>query len=291
MAGKLDGKVALVTGAARGQGRSHAVELAREGAAVIAVDICAGFDSVTAYPPATPEDLAETARLIEALDRRAVTRQADVRDRGALATVVGEGVAELGRLDVVVANAGIAPTGSESTIESFFDTVGINFGGVHNTVEAAWPHLAEGASIVLIGSMAAMMGMGGGAGMPDIPPGAVGYTFAKRSVGRYAHELADLLAPRGIRVNAIHPGNIKTPMLLNDSMYRTFRPDLENPTLEDAEIGFRAMHRMPVSMIDPKDISNAVVYLASDDSRYVTGLQLKVEAGALLRTSPSGIPG
>ncbi|RBY85123.1 mycofactocin-coupled SDR family oxidoreductase [Blastococcus sp. TF02A-26] len=286
MAGSLQGRVAFITGAARGQGRSHAVRLAREGADVIAVDICAQLPSVD-YPMATEDDLAETARLVEALDRRIVTRVADVRDRGQLAAAVEAGVAELGRLDVVVANAGISPLGAAHGSRAWFDAVSTNLVGVINTVEAAFDHLGPGASIICTGSMAAMMpgGVGNGGG------GAAGYAYSKREVARFVHDLAGELAPRDIRVNAVHPGNTDTPMLQNDMMYRMFRPDLENPTRADAEPGFASMHKMPVTTLEADDISGAVLFLASDASRYVTGLQLKVEAGALLGVSTAGAPG
>jgi SDR family mycofactocin-dependent oxidoreductase len=285
MAGRMQGKVALVTGAARGQGRSHAVRLAQEGADIIAVDVCAQTKAVS-YPMATEAELAETARLVEELDRRIVTRVADVRDRGPLAAVVEAGVAALGHLDVVVANAGIIPLGSGIPPIAFFDAVSVDLVGVINTVEAAFPHLGSGASVICIGSMAAMMP--GGAG--DAPGGA-GYSHAKRGVARFTHDLALVLAPHNIRVNAVHPGNIDTDMLQNEAMYRLFRPDLENPTREDAQPAFGSMHKLPVNTLDPADISEAVLYLASDASRYVTGLQLKVDAGALLPVTTSGAPG
>jgi SDR family mycofactocin-dependent oxidoreductase len=286
---RLSGKVALVTGAARGQGRSHAVALAAEGADIIALDICDGIDSITDYLPATREDLAETASLVEALDRRIVTKQVDVRDRSNLIASVAEGVAELGRLDVVAANAGVVAIGRQSPIKSFLDTVAINLGGVFNTVDAVFPHLGAGASIIITGSFAALV-QGGGTSSADAGPGGAGYTHAKRGVARYVHDLAFQLAPLSIRVNAVHPGNVETPMLLNDSMYRIFRPDLENPTREDAELGFAAMHRLPTPYIQPQDISNAVVFLASEDSRFITGLQMKVDAGGLLSSTTSGAP-
>ena len=211
MTGRMQGKVALVTGAARGQGRSHAVRLAQEGADIIAVDICDQIES-TPYPMATTADLAETGKLVEQLDRRVVTE---------------------------------------------------------------------------VGSMAGLMP---GAGDPGSMPGAAGYAHAKRAVARFTHDLALALAPHSIRVNAIHPGNINTDMLQNDAMYKLFRPDLENPTRADAEPAFGAMHKLPVNTLDPADISEAVLYLASDASRYVTGQQLKVDAGALLPLTNSGAP-
>jgi SDR family mycofactocin-dependent oxidoreductase len=285
MPGRLQGKVALITGAARGQGRSHAVALAREGADIIAVDVCAQITSVP-YPMATEADLAETARLVEELDRRIIARVADVRDRGPLAAVVEAGVAELGRLDVVVANAGIISMGKGIPPTAFLDTVSVDLVGVINTVEAAFPHLGAGASVICIGSMAAMI-----PGAQTGSPGTAGYSYAKRAVARFVHDLALAAAPSGIRVNAVHPGNIDTDMLQNETMYRQFRPDLEHPTREDAQAAFGSMHALPVNTLDPADISEAVLYLASDASRYVTGQQLKVEAGALLTYTSSGAPG
>jgi SDR family mycofactocin-dependent oxidoreductase len=284
MPGRMQGKVALITGAARGQGRSHAVRLAQEGADIIAVDVCSQITSVS-YPMATEADLAETARLVEELDRRIVTRVADVRDRAPLAASVEAGLAELGHLDVVVANAGIISLGRETPPVAFLDVVSVNLIGVINTVEAALPHLSAGASIICIGSMAAML-----PGASEAP-GAAGYSHAKRGVARFAHDLALALAPHNIRVNAIHPGNINTDMLQNEAMYRIFRPDLEHPSRDDAEPAFGSMHKLPVNTLEPADISEAVLYLASDASRYVTGQQLKVDAGALLTVTTAGAPG
>ena len=287
MAGRMEGKVAFITGAARGQGRSHAVRLAQEGADIIAIDIAAQIDTVP-YAMATEDDLAETARLIEALDRRVVTRVADVRERSQLAAAIEAGVAELGHLDVVVANAGISPIGPSVPTIGWFDTVSTNLVGVVNTIEAAFPHLGAGASIICTGSMAAFLP--GSVDSPSAGPGGAGYAHSKRAVARLVHDLAAQLAPKSIRVNAVHPGNIATPMLLNDMMYKTFRPDLEHPTREDADPAFGSMHKMPVNTLDPVDISEAVLFLASDAARYVTGQQLKVDAGALLSGTTSGAP-
>jgi SDR family mycofactocin-dependent oxidoreductase len=283
----MEGKVAFVTGAARGQGRSHAVRLAEEGADVIAVDICAKIPS-SSHSMGTEADLAETARLVEALDRRIVTRVADVRERSQLVAAVEAGVAELGHLDVVVANAGISPMGPDVPTIGYFDVLSVNMCGVVNTVEAAFPHLRAGASIVCTGSMAALMP--GAMDSPAAGPGAAAYGHAKREVARFVHDAALQLAPHSIRVNAVHPGNIETDMLHHDAMYRLFRPDLENPTREDALPAFGAMHKMPVTTIPPRDISEAVLFFASDASRYVTGAQLRVDAGALLPMMSSGAP-
>jgi SDR family mycofactocin-dependent oxidoreductase len=285
MTGRMNGKVALVTGAARGQGRSHAVRMAQEGADIIAVDICAQIDSVP-YPMATDADLAETARQVEALDRRVVTAVADVRERSQLAAAVRAAVSELGHLDVVVANAGISPIGQTIPAIAWFETVSVNLSGMINTLEAAFPHLKAGASIICTGSMAALLP----GSMEKAGFGAAGYSYSKRAVARLVHDLALQLAPLSIRVNAVHPGNIDTDMLQNDAMYRIFRPDLENPTRDDAQAAFGSMHKMPVNTLDSADISEAVLYLASDAARYVTGQQLKVEAGALLAVTTSGAP-
>jgi NAD(P)-dependent dehydrogenase (short-subunit alcohol dehydrogenase family) len=189
---------------------------------------------------------------------------------------------------VVVANAGISPIGLDVPTVAWLDTVQVNLVGVVNTVTAAFAHLGAGASIVCVGSMAALLPGALEAGTAG--PGAAGYSHSKRAVARLVHDLALVLAPSSIRVNAVHPGNIDTPMLQNDAMYRLFRPDLENPTRADAEPAFGAMHKLPVAVIDPGDVSEAVLYLASDAARYVTGQQLKVEAGAVLTSTSSGAP-
>jgi SDR family mycofactocin-dependent oxidoreductase len=290
MGERLAGKVALVTGAARGQGRSHAVALAREGADVIAVDICAAIPSITGYPPSTEAELAETASLVEGVGRRIVARVADVRERANLSAVVREAVGELGRLDVVVANAGVVSMATDGDVSAFIDTMSINFGGVLNTVDAAWPHLGPGASVIAIGSMAAMMDVGGIGASPDAPVGAAAYSESKRDIARFVHYLAIAAGRRNIRVNAIHPGNVETQMFLNDDLFHAFRPEIPNPTKEDALHTSLQMHVMPTAMLDPEDISNAVLFLASDESRYITGLQMSVDAGGRLRTSRSGAP-
>jgi SDR family mycofactocin-dependent oxidoreductase len=278
MAGRVQGKVAFVTGAARGQGRSHAIRLAEEGADIIAIDVCSDIPENN-YPLGTPDDLKETVAAVEALDRRIVARQADVRDRAALADVLAEGVAELGHLDVVVANAGIAPLGNDQPPKRFLDVLDVNYVGVINAINAAYDHLPDGASIIATGSVAALLPTGTG----DSGAGGAGYSFAKRSVAELVHSLARALAPRFIRVNAVHPTNCNTGMLQSEPMYRQFRPDLEAPTAEDAYQAFFSLQPMPVPWVEPVDISNAVVYLASDESRYVSGLQLKVDAGAMTR--------
>jgi len=282
--GKLDGKVAVVTGAARGQGRSHAVTLAKAGADIIALDICADIESVQ-YPLASPADLAETQRLVEKEDRRAVTFQADVREPSQLRAAVDGGVAELGRLDIVVANAGITALAPDLTGSAFLDTVNVNFGGVLNVVTAAYPHLRAGASIIATGSVAAMF-----RGVTDIRqqgPGGAGYSLSKREIARFVHDLAMALAPESIRVNAVHPGNVNTDMLHNPAMYKVFRPELDEVTPEDFEPASAAMFPLPISWLEPRDISEAVLFLASDDARYITGQQLRVDGGCALKHTPA----
>jgi SDR family mycofactocin-dependent oxidoreductase len=280
--GRVEGKVVFVTGAARGQGRSHAVHLAEEGADIIAVDICEDIAS-NEYPLARPEDLDETARLVEKTGRRIVPIQADVRDRAALANALAGAVSELGKLDVVVANAGIAPLGNDLGIQAFIDAVEVDLIGVLNTVHVALPYLSAGASIIATGSVAALLSSASSGGGGPKGLGGAGYSLAKRSLLDYTTTLAVQLAPQAIRVNTVHPTNCDTGMLQSAPMYKAFRPDLANPTAEEAEAGFRSMQAMPIPWVDPSDISHAVVYLASDESRYVTGLQLKVDGGASIQ--------
>jgi len=289
MAGRVADKVALITGAARGQGRSHAVRLAEEGADIIAVDLCENIETNN-YPLSTEDDLAETAALVEKLGRRVVTVKADVRERSELASAVDQGVTELGQLDIVVANAGICPIGADTPTQAFFDAVDVDLVGVIHTIAAAYPHLSAGASIIATGSVAGLLVGGGGTDSSATGAGGSGYSHAKRGVARLVHDLALQLGPESIRVNAVHPTNVDTDMLQNPSMYRVFRPDLEAPTREDAMLAFPVMQAMPIPFVEPIDVSNAVLFLASDESRYVTGLQFKVDAGALLSTTTSGAP-
>jgi SDR family mycofactocin-dependent oxidoreductase len=281
--GRVEGKVVLITGGARGQGRSHAVKLAEEGADVILFDICHDIET-NEYPLATPRDLEEAGLEVEKAGRKAYTAQVDVRDRAAVVRELANAVAEFGKLDVVVANAGICPLGASLGIEAFADAFDVDFIGVVNTVHAALPHLKEGASIITTGSIAGLIAskMPPGAAGPQGPGGA-GYSYAKQLVDSYTLQLAGQLAPRSIRVNVIHPTNVNTDMLNSAPMYRQFRPDLENPTRDDALLAFPAMQAMPTPYVEASDVSNAVCFLASDESRFVTGLQFKVDAGALLK--------
>jgi SDR family mycofactocin-dependent oxidoreductase len=277
--GKLDGKVVLITGAARGQGRSHAVRLAAEGADVIALDICQQIGSVR-YPLATPDDLAVTVKEVEALGRRIVAAHADVRDRSQVRAALEQGLASLGGLDIVCANAGICPSIDETVCSSFIDAMDVDLVGVQNTVAVTLPHLVSGSSIIITGSTAGMM-----KGTVDAmgSPGGVGYSFAKQLIARYVEVLALQLAPHSIRLNAIHPTNVNTHLLHNEDVYKAFRPDLENPTRQDAELAFPVMQAMPIPYVEPEDVSALVAYLASDESRYMTGLNLRIDAGAMLK--------
>jgi SDR family mycofactocin-dependent oxidoreductase len=277
---RVQGKVALITGAARGQGRSHAVTLAAEGADIIAVDSCADIET-NDYPLATQEDLAETARLVEKEGRRVLTSVCDVRSREQLSATIESAVAQLGHLDVVVANAGIAPLTPGKPVQAFVDVVDVNLVGVINTVSASLPHLSAGASVIAIGSFVAFSN-----GVSNTTPGGAGYTFAKKALAHYVHELSLQLAPSMIRANAVHPTNTNTDMLHSKPIYEQFRPDVENPTRADAEEAFPVLQAMPIPYVEPADISYAVLYLASDESRYVTGTQMRVDAGAFVKRRP-----
>lgn len=274
--GTLDGKVAFITGAGRGQGRSHAVRFAREGADIIAVDTTAAAKSVP-YPLASAEDLAETARLVETAGRRILARDADVRDLAALTAAVDEGVKAFGRLDIAVANAGIsspAPTlgMSEDTWQEMID---INLTGVWKSLKASVPHIIEsgrGGSVVITSSVAAMVAQ----------ENIAHYSAAKAGLVSLMKVLAKELAPRNIRVNTVHPGTVGTDMVHNESTYRLFRPDLENPGRADFEAVAGAMNRLPVIALEPEDITDTVLFLVSDAARYITGTTHVVDAGNAL---------
>lgn len=286
MGKRLEGKVAVITGAARGQGRAHAVRFAEEGADIIALDICHQIES-NPYPLATPDDLAETERMVKELDRRIVTRQVDVRERAELRDAVDAGVAELGRLDVVVANAGILPMAmGDPQVGDFVDAADVDLVGVMNTVSVTLPHLADGSSVIVTGSTAGLVP--GAADNPIMGPGGSGYGWSKRTLVSYVEELALHLAPRFIRINAMHPSNCNTHLLHNEGLYSLFRPDLEQPSREDAELAFTFFQAMPVPYVEPEDVANLALFLASDESRYITGQQIGVDGGALLKARRGG---
>ena len=269
MAGRVAGKVAFITGAGRGQGRSHAIRLAEEGADIIAVDICKDYDTV-GYGMATEADLAETVKLVEALDRRIIAKPADVRDAAALKAVLDEGVAELGKLDIVVANAGICTVQAwdEVTPAVWQDTLDTNLTGVWNTMAAGAPHLIANGS----GSIIATSSTAGIKGLPFLAP----YVAAKHGVVGIAKTMANELAQYKIRVNTVHPTGVNTPM---GSGLGAMNPLIEkNPLL-----GPIFMNTLPVEVTEPRDISNAVLFLASDEAQYVTGLEFTVDAGCTIR--------
>jgi SDR family mycofactocin-dependent oxidoreductase len=281
--GRVQDKVVFITGAARGQGRAHALRLAAEGADIIAVDICADI-ATNQYSLSSREDLDETVREVEKLDRRIHASVADVRDPAPLTAAVADGVAELGQLDAIVAQAGICPLVTPDP-QAFLDAVMVDFNGVVNAVNAGLPHLLDGGAVVATGSLAALIP--GATDNPANGPGGLGYSLAKRFVASFINDLAIALAPRGIRANAVHPTNCNTNMLNSEVMFRQFRPDLEHPTREDALAAFPAMTLFPgVGYVEPEDIANAVLYLVSDESRYVTGVQHRIDAGGYVKLRP-----
>ena len=269
MAGRVAGKVAFITGAARGQGRSHAIRLAEEGAEIIAVDICRDYGTVS-YAMATEADLAQTVKAVEALDRRIIATQADVRDAAALKAAVDDGVAQLGRLDIVSANAGICTVQpwDEVSPAVWQDTLDTNLTGVWNTMVVSVPHLiaAGGGSIICTSSTAGIKGL------PYLAP----YVAAKHGVVGIARTMANELASHKIRVNTVHPTGVDTPM-------GTGLGGLESLINRDPNLGPIYMNTLPVEIVDPRDISNAVLFLASDEARYVTGLEFTVDAGNTIR--------
>ncbi len=273
MTGRLEGKVALITGAARGQGRSHAVRLAGEGADVIAVDVCRQIDTV-AYPLATAADLAETASAVEVLGRRIVTAEVDVRDAKAMVAAVTEGAEELGSVDIVLANAGIGMVRRDvDPPTAFREVLDVNLVGVWNTVHAAAPIMIEqgrGGSIVLTGSTMGLIGRGGGG-----DAGSDGYVASKHAIVGLTRTWANWLARYDIRVNSVHPTGVSTPMILNEAMQELLAsipadgPDMTN--------------LLDVQLIEPGDVSAAVAWLVSDEARYVTGVALPVDAGMTVK--------
>ncbi|KUI14565.1 3-ketoacyl-ACP reductase [Mycobacterium lehmannii] len=279
MGGRVEGKVAFVTGAARGQGRSHAVRLAAEGADIIAVDVCKQISSNDDIPWATPDDLAETADLVKNLNRRIVTAEVDVRDYDALKAVVDGGVEQLGRLDIVVANAGIGNGGAtldKTSEDDWRDMIDVNLSGVWKTVKAAVPHMLSarrGGSIILTSSVGGLKPY----------PHTGHYIAAKHGVIGLMRTFAVELGQHSIRVNAVCPTNVNTPLFMNEGTMKLFRPDLENPGPEDLAVAAQFMHVLPVGWVEPEDVSNAVLFLASDESRYITGLPVTIDAGSMLK--------
>jgi (+)-trans-carveol dehydrogenase len=278
MTGRVEGKVAFISGAARGQGRAHAVRLAQEGADIIAIDICKQIDSVR-IPLSTPEDLAETADLVKGHNRRIYTAEVDVRDYDALKAAVDAGVEQLGRLDIIVANAGIGNGGAtlDKTGEGdWTDMIDVNLGGVWKTVKAGVPHIlagGRGGSIILTSSVGGLKAY----------PHTGHYVAAKHGVVGLMRTFAVELGAQNIRVNSVHPTNVNTPLFMNEGTMKLFRPDLENPGPDDMKVVGQLMHTLPIGWVEPEDIANAVLFLASDEARYVTGVTLPIDGGSCLK--------
>ena len=276
MTGLLADQVAVVTGAARGQGRSHALALAAEGASVIALDACSPIATVP-YPLPEKEDLEDTAEQVRALGARVIHGVVDVRDLAGMERFVSDAVASLGRLDIVCANAGISTPSPTLTMteEAWQTTIDVNLTGVWKTCKATVPHIiaaGRGGSVIITSSSATAM----------TSRNIAHYTAAKHGLIGFMRVLAKELAPDRIRVNTLHPTGVRTPMIFNEPMYRLFRPDLENPGQEDFESAARSHHALGVSSVEPEDVSAAVLYLASASGRYVTGSTFMLDAGGAL---------
>ena len=279
MTGRVEGKVAFVTGAAIGQGRSHAVRLAQEGADIIAIDVCKPIVENTTIPAATPEDLAETADLVKSHNRRIFTAEVDVRDYDAMKAAVDAGVEQLGRLDIIVANAGIGNGGDtldQCSEHDWQEMIDINLSGVWKSVKAGVPHLivgGNGGSIVLTSSVGGLKAY----------PHCGNYVAAKHGVVGIMRSFAVELGQHMIRVNSVHPTHVSTGMIMNEGTWKMFRPDLENPGPDDMAPICQMFHTLPIPWVDPIDISNAVLFFVSDEARYITGVTLPIDAGSCLK--------
>jgi (+)-trans-carveol dehydrogenase len=279
MTGRVEGKVAFITGAAHGQGRSHAVRLAQEGADIIAIDACKPVVKDSPIPPATPEELAETADLVKSLNRRIFTAEVDVRDYDALKAAVDAGVEELGGLDIIVANAGIGNGGDtldQCSEHDWQEMIDVNLSGVWKTVKAGVPHLiagGKGGSIVLTSSVGGLKAY----------PHCGNYVAAKHGVVGIMRSFAVELGQHNIRVNSVHPTHVSTGMIMNEGTWKMFRPDLENPGPDDMAPICQLFHTLPIPWVDAVDISNAVLFLTSEEARYITGVTLPVDAGSCLK--------
>jgi SDR family mycofactocin-dependent oxidoreductase len=276
--GQLDGKVAFITGVARGQGRSHALTLAREGAAIIGLDLC-GKPSTTAYPGTSEEDLQETARQVKELGGQIFVDVADTRDYAQVKSVFDRGIQQFGRIDIVVPNAGICSGAKTWEIDpaDWREMVDINLNGVFHTVKAAIPTMIaqnEGGSIVFIGSTEALKGA----------ENISSYAAAKHGVTGLMTSLARELGRYNIRVNSVNPTCVDTDMINNDFVYGLFRPDLDKPTREDVIDTFAGTHILPVPWMQPQDVSNAILYLVTEPGRYITATALVIDAGFIVKS-------
>ncbi|MEU4647199.1 mycofactocin-coupled SDR family oxidoreductase [Nocardia fluminea] len=274
--GRVSGKIALITGAARGIGRAQAIRLAEEGADIVAVDICGPVETVVS-PGATHDDLAETVRAVEATGARVVAATVDVRDGAALRAAVDAAAEQLGGLDIVCATAGISSSGGalELTEQQWQTMIDVNLTGVWQTCKAATPHLIArgGGAMILTSSIAGLRGL----------VGVAHYTAAKHGVVGLMRSLAKELAPHHVRVNSVHPTNVDTPMIQNDMVRKVFRPDRDNPTREEFAEAAVTMNMLPIPWVDPIDIANAALFLASDEGRYITAVTLPIDAGSTQR--------
>lgn len=274
---RVEGKVALITGGARGQGRSHAVRLAAEGADIVLVDACEDLETTAPhYPLASDEDLARTVEMVEATGRRVIACKADVRSLADMENAVAQAMDRFGRLDIVCANAGIAVYGLtwKITEAEWHDTLDVNLTGVWHTVRAAIPAIIDGGrggSVILTSSAAGLKGVFNTAH----------YTASKHGVVGIMRTLANEVARYSIRVNTIHPTSVDTPML--EAAYHLFMPGIDNPTREQAAAAFQTINALPIPWVEPADVSNAVLWLASDEARYVTGVTLPIDAGFLVK--------
>jgi SDR family mycofactocin-dependent oxidoreductase len=277
MAQLFEGKVAFITGAARGQGRAHAVRFAEEGADIIALDLCDQIDSI-AYPMATPEDLDETVNLVEKTGRRIVAEQGDVRDLERLKAVVAKGVAEFGRIDFVLANAGIFPAVGEQRLDiaAFTDATEVMLTGVYFTIEAALPEMlrhGDGGAIVIASSAAGFKSVS--SSFATMSHGAAGYTAAKTGVIGVMRYFATSLAEKNIRVNSVHPGGVATPMIINEAMGRLIAAQ--------PEFGEAQQPKLSMPPMEPEVVTDAMVYLCGPSGRYLTGVALPIDGGLTLK--------
>ncbi|WP_406070769.1 mycofactocin-coupled SDR family oxidoreductase [Micromonospora sp. NBC_01638] len=275
--GRVEGKTAFITGAARGMGRAHAVRLAQEGADIVAVDLARNEPDLD-YRQGTPADLAETAALVEAAGRRIIARTADVRDQGALDAAVAEATEKFGGIDILVSNAGIANQNPalELTDKQWQDILAVNLVGAWHAVKAVVPGMIErgrGGSVVIISSTAGLIGA----------PNQAHYTASKHGLQGLMGTLANELGEHNIRVNTVNPGMVNTEMAMNERLLRAYIPGVETPTLDDVARVFGGLALLPVAWVEPEDVSNAMLWLASEESRYVTGVAIPVDAGLLAK--------
>lgn len=274
---RLEGKVAFITGAARGMGRAHAVRLAQEGADIIATDLARDEPDID-YRQGTPEDLQETVRLVEAEGRRIIARTADVRDQAALDAVVAEGTEAFGGIDILVSNAGISNQSGvlELTDEQWQTLLSVNLVGAWHAIKAVGPGMIErgkGGSIVIISSTAGLVGA----------PNQAHYTASKHGLQGLAATTANELGQHGIRVNTVNPGMVNTEMAMNERLLKAYIPDVAEPTMDDVARVFGGLALLPVAWVEPEDVSNAVLFLASDEARFVTGVSIPVDAGLIAK--------